>query len=212
MHTIIVGCSWAHHACQAFSSHFHVCVVKPTERAGPAPFVFTPAIAHLQGRGSGGGGPGHGLWHPAATWDEPARSDAGGRKRVHGAAMPGFFQSPVDPPCPAPPRSSPPPHPPHSPAGPPAYLPPHPVVHDSHTHCSSISACLRLCLATAATGLFRSPPSTPQVCVAYASREATDCKPSKAGKARHSMRMHGVCQRPFSTEDPQPHLHSTPQS
>ena len=66
----------------------------------------------------------------------------------------------------------------------PAYLPAHPVVHDSHTHGSSLSARLRLCLATAATGLFRSPPSTPQVCVAYASLRATDCKPSKAkGKA-----------------------------
>ena len=48
------------------------------------------------------------------------------------------------------------------PTGPPAYLPPHPVVHDSHTHCSSNSARLRLCLATAATGLSRSPPPHPK--------------------------------------------------
>ena len=69
--------------------------------------------------------------------------------------------------------------------GPPACLLPHSVVHDSHTHCSSISGRLRLCLATAASGLFCSPPSTPPVCVAYASLRATDCKPSKA-KARHA--------------------------
>ena len=38
------------------------------------------------------------------------------------------------------PVSSPQPPTPATHPGPPAYLPPHPVVHDSHTHCSSISA------------------------------------------------------------------------
>ena len=99
---------------------------------------------------------------------------------------------PVSNPRPTPANRPAPPHPGafrpptrHPTPGPPAYLPPHPVVHASHTHCSSISARLRLCLAITATGLSRSPHSTPQVCVAYASLRATDCKPSKA-KARPS--------------------------